>query len=100
MIPMMVMVCVIEKSSEVTIFETVKAVIKVFLVKTSALSVIAFIVTVEVGQQIPANKVVESISEKNLMSCYSSSGALSRHQQRRFFGSAKTPIMATSSSIV
>ena len=70
---MMVMVCVIEKSSEVTIFETVKAVIKVFLVKTSALSVIAFIVTVEVGQQIPANKVVESISEKktpNLMSRY------------------------------
>ena len=64
MISMMVMVRVIEKSSEITIFETVEAVIEVFLVKTSALRVIAFIVTVEVGQQIPANKVVESISEK------------------------------------
>ena len=63
MIPMMVMVCVIEKSSEVTIFETVEAVIEVFFVKTSALSVIAFIVTVEVRQQIPANKVFETISE-------------------------------------
>ena len=65
MISMMVMVRVIEKSSEITIFETVEAVIEVFLVKTSALRVIAFIVTVEVGQQIPANKVVESISEKS-----------------------------------
>ena len=55
MISVMVMVRVIEKSSEITIFETVEAVIEVFLVKTSALRVIAFIVTVEVGQQIPAN---------------------------------------------
>ena len=101
MISVMEMVCVIEESGEVTILETVEAVIKVLLMEASALCVIAFIVTVEVGQQIPVNKD-ESISDKlnTNMTRYPSSGALPRHQQRRFLGSAKTPIMTTSSRIV
>ena len=102
MISVMEMVCVIEESGEVTILKTVEAVIKVLLMEASALCVvIAFIVTVEVGQQIPVNKD-ESISDKlhTNMSRYPSAGALPRHQQRRFLGSAKTPIMTTSSRIV
>ena len=50
MVSMMKVVCVIEKSGEVTIFQTIEAVIEVFLVKTSALCTVAFIVTVEIGQ--------------------------------------------------
>ena len=55
MISMMKMMCVIEEPGKVTIFETVEAVIEVFLVKASALSSVAFVVTIEVGQQIPFN---------------------------------------------
>ena len=62
MIPVMEMVCVIEESGEVSILETVEAVVKVLLMKTSAVCVIAFIVTVEVGQQIPLSKD-DSISD-------------------------------------
>ena len=99
MIAVMEMVCVIEISSEITILKTVEAVVEVLLMETSALCIITFIVTVEVGQQIPDNNDA-SISDKFNTRCHPSSGALPRHQQRRFLGSAKTPIMATSSSIV
>ena len=51
----MEMVCVIEESGEVTILETVEAVVEVLLMETSALCIITFIVTVEIGQKIPVN---------------------------------------------
>ena len=59
----MEMVCVIEESGEVTILETVEAVVEVLLMETSALCIITFIVTVEIGQEIPVNND-DSISDK------------------------------------
>ena len=59
----MEMVCVIEESGEVTILETVEAVVEVLLMETSALCIITFIVAVEVGQKIPVNND-DSISDK------------------------------------
>ena len=59
----MEMVCVIEESSEVTILETVEAVVEVLFMETSALCIITFIVTVEIGQQIPVNND-DSVSDK------------------------------------
>ena len=61
---MMKMVCTIEKPGKVTIFETVEAVIEVFLVKASALSSVAFVVTIEVGQQIPVNNCYINFRER------------------------------------
>ena len=64
MVSMMKMMCVIEKPSEVTIFETVEAVIEVFLVKTSALCTVALVVTVEIGQKIPVNNCYINFRER------------------------------------